>query len=83
MCDQDHGALLPRLQFLFAGCQLVAAQQYFDHALNNLHHILFTLAQIGIFNGVKLGNNIVHLLLERPFGIAQLIADNRLGCLGE
>ena len=53
--------------------------QFFNDALDHLHHIGFALTQIRIIDGIELLHQIIHLLHQCPFGIATALTNQRLG----
>ena len=56
-----------------------ATHQLLDDAFNHLHHISFTLAQIGIVDGIELLHQIIHLLHQRPLGVAATLTNQGFG----
>jgi hypothetical protein len=52
------------------------AQQHRQHALDHLHDVLLALPQVRVFDLLELLDQPVHLLHQRPFGVAQLLGDD-------
>ena len=59
------------------------AGQLLDDALDHLPDVLPALAQIGVLEFVELRDQLLHLLHQRPFGIAAALADQRLRYLAQ
>ena len=76
--DQD------RLVFSGGGTHAAAlAEQDLEHALDHLHDIGLALAQVRVLDRIELLDQHVHLLRQRPFGVAELIGDHPLRRLGK
>jgi hypothetical protein len=52
------------------------AEQGLHHALDHLHDVVLAFAQVGILDHVELRDQFVHLLYQRPFGIAAPLGDD-------
>ena len=71
MRDEDDGALLllhPHLARM--------TEQYLDHALDHLHDVVLAFAQIVVVDLLELLDQVIHLLLQGPLGIAELVGDD-------
>ena len=60
-----------------------ATHQFLDDAFNHLHHIGLALTQIRVVKGIKLFDQRVHLLHQRPLGIAATFTDQGLGYIDQ
>jgi hypothetical protein len=72
-----------RLVFGAGGTPLRFAKQDFEHALDHLHDIGLALAQVRVLDRLELLDQHIHLLRQCPFGVAELIGDHPLRCLGK
>ena len=52
------------------------AEQRLDHPLDHLHDVLLALAQVGVLDLVELGDQLIHLLHQRPLGIAATLGND-------
>ena len=59
------------------------AKQFLDHAFDHLHHVEFAFAQVGVVELLELLDQVLHLLNERPFGVAAPLADDVARLLGQ
>ncbi len=51
------------------------AKQHLDQALDHLHHVGLALAQVGVLDLAELLDQVLHLLHQRPFGVAAALGD--------
>ncbi len=59
------------------------AEQALQHALDDLDDVGLALAQVGVLDLLELSDEHVHLLRERPLGVAVLLGDDALRFLGK
>ncbi len=52
------------------------AEQFLDHPLDDLNHVVLAFAQVGIVELLELPDQMLHLLDQRPFGVAAAFADD-------
>ncbi len=51
------------------------AEQHLDQALDDLHHVGLAFAQVGVLDLAELLDQVLHLLHQRPLGVAAALGD--------
>ena len=59
------------------------AQQHLDQPFHHLHHVGAALAQVAVLDLVELLDHVIHLLNQRPFGVAASLTDQCPGGLDQ
>ena len=69
--DDDGAQAVAALGWQAAGM----AEQHLDQALDHLHDVGLALAQVGVLDFAELLDHVLHLLHQRPFGVAAAFGD--------
>jgi hypothetical protein len=80
--DDDQRLFLRALGRLQLGAAR-PAEQFLDDALDDLHDVELALAQIGVVKLLELSDQMLHLLDQRPLGVASPFADDLARLLGQ